>query len=130
MSEYQNKIHVRFSGKAGHELEKCERKLGLDYSKETICSEIGFYIAAHEAVGIQFDSECQQIDYGEGLVLLLQKQDGKWEVIEVLMRTAFTYVAVWVWKRVARGAKTLLRKVVAAWRMVPRRSITLTPEFA
>jgi len=130
MSDYQNTAQVCFSGKTRRELEDCEGKLGMTVSEADICKEVGFYIAAHEVVGIEFDTECQQIDYGEGLILLLKKQDGQWEVIEVQMRTAFTYVAVWVWKRIVRGFKTMLRRVVAAWRMVPRRTITLTPELA
>ena len=92
--------------------------------------EIIEILQAMREAGMKFDTECQQIDYGMGLVLLLQKQGGRWEIIAVITHTAIAYVATWAWKRIVRGVKMMLRKVVSVWRMVPRWLIRLTPEFA
>ena len=130
MSDFQKNAHVFCLDDKGHEIEKHLKKRGLAVPAAYICDEIGFYIAAHEEAGMQFDTECQQIDYGMGLVLLLKKLGGRWEVIKVLTVTAIAYVATWAWKRVARGVRTMMRKVVTVWRTLTRRSITLTPQLA
>ena len=130
MSDYQKNVHVFCLDDKGHAIERYLKKQGLPVPAAYICDEIGFYIAAHEEAGMQFDTECQQIDYGMGLVLLLQKQGGRWEIIAVITHTAIAYVATWAWKRIVRGVRMMLRKVVSVWRMVPRWLMRLTPEYA
>ena len=40
------------------------------------------YIAAHEVAGVKLDTECQELRYDDGIVLLLKKVQGTWLITE------------------------------------------------
>ena len=89
MSDYQKNVHVFCLDDKGHAIERYLKKQGLPVPAAYICDEIGFYIAAHEEAGMKFDTECQQIDYGMGLVLLLHELQTQ----ILLERSLFTGIA-------------------------------------
>lgn len=115
----KNNVRVQFTARAERRFaQKKPRDMWL-VSGDGVCREIGDYIASHEAVGICFDSEYQEIIYDERMVFMLRKENGCWMIVDVIVRSPIReFLPVFVWKRLKRGAAEIVAKFIARWRVV------------
>ncbi len=81
--------------------------------------EIGFYLAAHKAAGIRFDSRNLEIIYSEGVTVVLRQTLGIWIITRIVLTLPVKeYRPVFVFKRVKEGAREVIRRVFRYWRCV------------
>lgn len=84
----------------------------------SVCHEIMDYISAHEAAGIAFDNQCQEINYDVGLYFLLRKENCTWHITDTLfIRKAYTYRPIYNWTQFHHGSYSLLCRRIIGWRM-------------
>jgi len=114
-----NNIRVQFTGKAERRfVQKKPRDMWLVISDD-ICREIGEYIASHESAGIRFDSIYQEIIYDERMVFMLRKENGCWQIVDVIVRLPVSeFLPVFIWKKIRRGATEIVAKFIGRWRIV------------
>ena len=89
--------------------------------------ELARYIRAHEAAGKQFDTECQEVRYDDGVYLLMRKMNGSWLVTELWSENtaaACEYKPHFIITTVREGFRTLMAKVLACWECLS------TPRYA
>lgn len=99
--------------------DKVSGKHEFDGGLDELIEELRFYITAHEAAGIEFDTVLQQIDFGFGLVLLLHKEGGLWIIRAFLtIGEVIKYTAIRVWKKLVNGARSVLARVFSGWQML------------
>ena len=115
----KNNARVQFTARAERRFaQKKSRDMWL-VTGDDVCREISEYIASHEAAGIRFDSEYQEIIYDERMVFMLRKENGSWQIVDVIVRTPVReFLPVFVWKRMKRGATEIVAKFLAKWRTV------------
>lgn len=115
----KNNARVQFTARAERRFtQKKTRDMWLITGND-VCREISEYIASHEAVGIRFDSEYQEIIYDERIVFMLRKENGIWQIVDVLVRTPVReFLPVFIWKRLKRGATEIIAKFLARWRTI------------
>ena len=114
-----NNIRVQFTGKAERRfVQKKPRDMWL-VTSDDVCREIGEYIASHEAAGIHFDSAYQEIIYDERMVFMLRKENGCWQIVDIIVRLPVSeFLPVFIWKKIRRGATEIVAKFLAKWRTV------------
>ena len=82
-------------------------------------SEVGFYLAAHKAAGIRFDSRNLEIIYSEGVTVVLRQTLGIWIITRIVLTLPVKeYRPVFGFKRVREGAREAVRRVFMHWRLV------------
>ena len=82
-------------------------------------SEIGYYLAAHKAAGIRFDSRHLEIIYSEGVTVVLRQTLGIWIITRIVLTLPVKeYQPVFGYKRVREGAREAVRRVFMHWRLV------------
>ena len=115
----KSNVRVQFTAKAARRFsQKTPRDMGL-VTGDDVCREISEYVASHEAAGVCFDSEYQEIIYDERMVFMLRKENGSWQIVDVIVRTAVReFLPVFIWKRLKRGATEIVAKFLAKWRTV------------
>lgn len=115
----KNNARVQFAAKAERRfIQKKPRDMWL-VTGDDVCREISEYVASHEAAGVCFDSEYQEIIYDERMVFMLRKENGNWQIVDVIVRTPVReFLPVFIWKRLKRGATELVAKFLAKWRTV------------
>ena len=81
--------------------------------------EIGYYLAAHKAAGIRFDSRYPEIIYSDGVTVVLRQTLGIWIITRIVLTLPVKeYRPVFVFKRVKEGAREVIRRVFRYWRCV------------
>ncbi len=80
-------------------------------------SEIGYYLAAHKAAGIRFDSRHLEIIYSDGVTVVLRQTLGIWIITRIVLTLPVKeYRPVFGFKRVREGAREAVRRVFMHWR--------------
>ena len=115
----KNNTRVQFTARAERRfVQKKPRDMWL-ITGDDVCAEISEYIASHEAAGIRFDSEYQEIVYDERMVFMLRKENGSWQIVDVIVRMPVReFLPVFIWKRLKHGATEIVAKFLAKWRTV------------
>ena len=81
--------------------------------------EVGYYLAAHKAAGIRFDSRHLEIIYSEGVTVVLRQTLGIWIITRIVLTLPVKeYQPVFGFKRVKEGAFVTVRRVFSHWRCV------------
>ena len=81
--------------------------------------EIGYYLDAHKAAGIRFDSRHPEIIYSDGVTVVLRQTLGIWIITRIVLTLPVKeYRPVFVFKRVKEGAREVIRRVFRCWRCV------------
>lgn len=81
--------------------------------------EVGYYLAAHKAAGIRFDSRHPEIIYSDGVTVVLRQTLGIWIITRIVLTLPVKkYRPVFVFKRVKEGAREVIRRVFRYWRCV------------
>jgi hypothetical protein len=96
---------------------KMNRTLGSRFLRGLVLrNEIAAYIAAHEAAGKRFDTQCQELRYEDGIYLLLMKSQGIWYITDIWSEEApVQFTPVFFWKRLKQGWKEFLACVLIGW---------------
>lgn len=112
---------VEFTRSGWREFAVMNRGLGVRFIRGYVLRrEVVAYIAAHEEVGIRLDTICQEIHYDCGIYMLLIKCQGVWYITEIWSTDApDRFVPVYLWKRVKRGWREFIAKVLVGWRILP-----------
>ena len=78
---------------------------------------IGYYLAAHKAAGIRFDSRHLEIIYSDGVTVVLRQTLGIWIITRIVLTLPVKeYRPVFGFKRVREGAFDAVRRVFSHWR--------------
>ena len=73
--------------------------------------EIGYYLAAHKAAGIRFDSRHLEIIYSDGVTVVLRQTLGIWIITRIVLTLPVKeYRPVFGFKRVREGAREAVRR--------------------
>ena len=81
--------------------------------------EVGYYLAAHKAAGIRFDSKHLEIIYSDGVTVVLRQTLGIWIITRIVLTLPVKeYRPVFDFKRVREGAREAVRRVFSHWRCV------------
>ena len=117
---------VDFTRSSWRQFAKLNRRLGTRFIRGFILRhELGLYLAAHEAAGIELDEGCQEVRYEDSVYLLLKKMQGVWYITDVFAaEEAVTYEPVFFWKQIKRGASFILAHVLTGWRALTQRMVT------
>ena len=113
---------VDFTRSGWRQFMRLNRSLGARFLRGFILRhELGLYLAAHEAAGMELDEGCQEVRYEDGVYLLLKKMQGVWYITDVFAaEEAVAYEPVFFWKRIRRGASFILAHVLTGWQMTKR----------
>ena len=111
-------VEINFTKSGWRQFGKMNRVLGARFIKGyTLRRELAEYIAAHEESGVHLDTVCQEIRYDGGVYLLMMKCQGIWYITDIwTTEMPNSFVPVFFWKRVKRGWKELLVRVLISWR--------------
>ena len=117
---------VDFTRSGWQQFAKLNRRLGARFIRGFILRhELGLYLAAHEAAGVELDEGCQEVRYEDGVYLLLKKMQGVWFITDVFAaEEAVTYEPVFFWKQIRRGVNLILAHVLTGWRALTQRMVT------
>lgn len=75
---------VDFTHSGWRQFARLNRRLGARFIRGFILRhELGLYLAAHEAGGMELDESCQEVRYEDGVYLLLKKMQGVWYITDV-----------------------------------------------
>lgn len=112
-----NSVRIDFTKSGWRQFAKLNRNLGARFIKGFILRrELTAYIAAHEKSGVHLDTACQEIRYEGGVYLLMMKCQGVWYITDIWnTETPDSFVPVFFWKRIKRGWKELLVRVLITW---------------
>lgn len=115
-------ISIDFTKQGWRQFARLNSTLGSRYLRAFILKrEVAEYIAAHEAAGIRLDTECQELRYDDGIVLLLKKVQGTWHITDVFMTDeAVSFAPIFFWRRIRRGINEMLTKLLIGWRCLTR----------
>lgn len=122
---YLRTAHVDFTRSGWRQYMKLNRSLGARFIRGFILRhELGLYLAAHEAAGMELDEGCQEVRYEDGVYLLLKKMQGVWYITDVFAaEEAVAYEPVFFWKRIRRGASFILAHVLTGWQALTQRMV-------
>lgn len=89
----------------------------LGESIEELRDEVGYYLAAHRAAGIAFESKYQEIFYSDGVIVVLRQTLGIWIIFQIkLSKPVREYQPIFVFQRFKDGAYERMRRVLNCWR--------------
>ena len=125
---YLRTAHVDFTRSGWRQYMKLNRRLGVRFIRGFVLRyELGVYLAAHEAAGMELDEGCQEVRYEDGVYLLLKKMQGVWYITDAFAaEEAVAYEPVFFWKRIRRGASFILAHVLIGWRQLTERMVLST----
>ena len=117
---------VDFTRSGWRQFAKLNRRLGARFIRGFILRhELGLYLAAHEAAGMELDEGCQEVRYEDGVYLLLKKMQGVWYITDVFVaEEAVAYEPVFFWKQIKRGVSFILAHVLTGWQSLTQRMVT------
>ena len=117
--------HVDFTRSGWQQFARLNRKLGVRFIRGVILrNELGLYLAAHEAAGIELDEGCQEVRYEDGVYLLLKKMQGVWYITDVFAaEEALAYEPVFFWMQIKRSVSFILAHVLTGWRALTQRMV-------
>lgn len=79
--------------------------------------EVGYYLAAHKAAGIAFDSKFLEIIFCDGVTVVLRQTLGIWIITKIMLtKPVRKYQPVFDFKRVKVGAYEVVKRVLKRWR--------------
>lgn len=110
-------VQVDFTDRGWKQFTRLNRRLGAGFIKAHVLqNELAQYLAAHEAAGVQLDTECQEVRYDDGVYLLLRKSHGVWYITEVFAAAeAVGYQPVYFWQQIKRGVSYIMARVLIGW---------------
>ena len=117
-------IRIDFTRGGWRQFARVNRTLGSRFIKAFVLRhEVASYIAAHEDVGIQFDTLCQELRYDDGVYLLLKRVQGEWLIIDVCVdesetgssKEKHTFFPILIWRRVRNGVRAVLTQMLCGW---------------
>ena len=117
-------IRIDFTRGGWRQFARVNRTLGSRFIKAFVLRhEVASYIAAHEDVGIQFDTLCQEIRYDDGVYLLLKRVHGEWLITDVSVDESetvsseekHTFFPILIWRRVRNGVRAVLTQMLCGW---------------
>ena len=117
-------IRIDFTKGGWRQFARVNRTLGARFIKAFVLRhEVASYIAAHEDVGVQFDTVCQEIRYDDGVYLLLKRVHGEWLITDVSVDESetdsseekHTFFPILIWRRVRNGLRTALTQTLCGW---------------
>ena len=117
-------IRIDFTRGGWRQFARVNRTLGSRFIKAFVLRhEVASYIAAHEDVGIQFDTLCQEIRYDDGVYLLLKRVQGEWLITDVCVdesetgssKEKHTFFPILIWRRVRNGVRAVLTQMLCGW---------------
>ena len=116
---------VDFTRSSCRQFAKLNRRLGTRFIRGFILRhELGLYLAAHEAAGIELDEGCQEVRYEDGVYLLLKKMQGVWYITDVFAaEEAVAYEPVFFWKQIKHGVNLILAHILSGWRQLTERMV-------
>lgn len=116
---------VDFTRSGWRQFARLNRRLGMRFIRGFILRhELGLYLAAHEAAGVELDEGSQEVRYEDGVYLLLKKIQGVWYITDVFVaEEAVAYEPVFFWRQIKRGASFILAHVLTGWRALTQRMV-------
>ena len=117
-------IRIDFTKGGWRQFARVNRTLGARFIKAFVLRhEVASYIAAHEDVGVQFDTLCQEIRYDDGVYLLLKRVQGEWLITDVCVdesetgssKEKHTFFPILIWRRVRNGVRAVLTQMLCGW---------------
>ena len=82
-------------------------------------NEIGYYLAAHKAAGIRFDSRHLEIIYSDGVTVVLRQTLGIWIITRIALTLPVReYQPVYLYKRIKEGGRQVIRRGLSRWRQL------------
>ena len=117
---------VDFTRSGWRQFARLNRRLGARFIRGFILRhELGLYLAAHEAAGMELDEGCQEVRYEDGVYLLLKKMHGVWYIADVFAaEEAVAYDPVFFWRQIKRGVSFILAHILTGWRSLTQRMVT------
>lgn len=111
---------IDFTRFGWRKLQRINSKLGAMFIRPFVMKdELADYIAAHEASGIRFDTEGEDIRYDGGVHVIVRKVQGVWQVVDVYMtEKPLAYKPIFFWNRIKQGINYILAKFVIGWRSI------------
>ena len=115
---------IDFTKGGWRQFARVNRTLGARFIKAFVLRhEVASYIAAHEDVGVQFDTLCQEIRYDDGVYLLLKRVHGEWLITDVSVDESetvsseekHTFFPILIWRRVRNGVRAVLTQMLCGW---------------
>lgn len=128
ISTRSSSIRIDFTKGGWRQFARVNHTLGARFIKAFVLrNEVASYIAAHEDVGIQFDTLCQEIRYDDGVYLLLKRVHGEWLITDVCVddsetdssKGKLTFFPILIWRRVRNGLRTALTQALCGWGCLP-----------
>lgn len=118
-----NRIIIDFTRAGWRSFEKVNRALGARFIRPFVLrNELAAYIAAHEAQGIFFDTEGEELRYDDGVYVVIRKMQGVWYIIDAYMtETPAAFEPIYFWQRIRRGINYVLAKLVIGWSVTKTR---------
>ncbi len=119
-----SRVIIDFTRAGWRSFEKVNRALGARFIRPFVLrNELAAYIAAHEAQGVFFDTEGEEIRYDGGVYVVIRKMQGVWYVIDAYMtETPAEFEPIYFWQRIQRGINYVLAKLVIGWRVIKTRA--------
>jgi|GEM_PF-1149443 len=124
ISPHSSLIRIDFTKGGWRQFARVNRALGARFIKAIVLRhEVASYIAAHEDVGIQFDTLCQELRYDDGVYLLLKRVQGEWLITDVCVdesetgssKEKHTFFPILIWRRVRNGVRAVLTQMLCGW---------------
>jgi len=124
ISTRSSSIRIDFTKGGWRQFARVNRTLGARFIKAFVLRhEVASYIAAHEDVGVQFDTLCQEIRYDDGVYLLLKRVHGEWLITDVSVDESetdsseekHTFFPILIWRRARNGLRTALTQALCGW---------------
>lgn len=118
-------VQVDFTQQSWKQFTRLNRRLGAGFIKAHVLqNELAHYLAAHEAAGVQLDTECQEVRYDDSVYLLLRKSHGVWYITEVFAAAeAVGYQPVYFWQQIKRGVSYIMARVLIGWQRLTRKGV-------
>jgi len=120
-----NRVIIDFTRAGWRSFEKVNRVLGARFIRPFVLRrELAAYIAAHEAQGVFFDTEGEELRYDGGVYVVIRKMQGVWYIIDAYMtETPAEFEPIYFWQRIQRGFNYVLAKLVIGWRVTKTRAM-------
>ena len=125
MTCISNTVSIDFTHSGWRKLNKINQQLGALFIRPFVLkNELAEYIAAHEASGVRFDTEGEDIRYDNGVHLIIRKMQGVWHIVDVyLTEIPTSYKPVFFWQRIKCGIDYVLAKFVIGWRAITTKAV-------
>ncbi len=125
-TQASSRVIIDFTRAGWRSFEKVNRALGAHYIRPFVLrNELAAYIAAHEAQGVFFDTEGEELRYDGGVYVVIRKMQGIWYIIDAYMTEPLAeFEPIYFWQRIRRGINYVLAKLVIGWRVIKTRAVS------